>query len=95
MAEYPDRYADQVENPQGRARTLARMSPEKREEFLRLEHELEQAFAEEDAQIEAQIAAEEAEDAERAAQGKRPLKRERDITTFEGFSGMGVTPRGW
>lgn len=49
----------------------------------------------EDARSEVEALVEAAEDAERAAAGKRPLKRERDIVTPEGFSGMGVTPRGW
>lgn len=49
----------------------------------------------EDARFEVQALVEAAEDAERVAEGRRPIKRERDIVTPEGFSGMGVTPRDW
>lgn len=75
-----------------------RMTPEEergsgKHNLSGLDEALSTEFDLEDARFEVEAVMEVLEDAERAAQGKRPLKRERDITTFEGFSGMGVTPR--
>ncbi|WIK82899.1 hypothetical protein [Micrococcus lylae] len=77
---------------------IARMAPE--EEHGKggidgLDEAMSARFDLEDARFEVQALVETAEDAERAAGGKRPIKRERDIVASEGFSGMGVTPRGW
>lgn len=75
-----------------------RMTPAERagQEGFRREDELMGAiFDLEDARSEVEALVEAAEDAERAAAGKRPVKRERDIIAPEGFSGMGATPRGW
>lgn len=66
-----------------------------RDGLQRLDEAMGTLFDMEDAKSEVETLLEALEDAERAAQGKRPLKRERDIVTPEGFSGMGVTPRGW
>lgn len=75
-----------------------RMSPAERaghEGFQREEELMGAIFDLEDARSTVEALVEAAEDAERAAAGKRPLKRERDIVAPKGFSGMGVTPRGW
>lgn len=47
------------------------------------------------AQDRRRVAQERREDLERAAVGKPPKRRRTDITTFEGFAGGGVAPRGW
>ncbi|MCT2008387.1 hypothetical protein [Micrococcus lylae] len=78
----------------------SRMTPEEergsgKHNLSGLDEALSTEFDLEDARFEVEAVMEAAEDAERAAQGKHPLKRERDIVTPEGFSGMGVTPRGW
>lgn len=79
------------------AARIERMTPAEQQGKGRLEgldEAMSDQFDMEDARFEVQALVEALEDTERAAQGKRPVKRERDITTFEGFSGMGVTPRG-
>lgn len=79
---------------------IARMTPEEergsgRHSLSGLDEAMGAQFDLEDARFEVQALVEAAEDAERIAQGRRPVKRERDIIAPEGFSGMGVTPRGW
>lgn len=73
----------------------ARKTPEEREEFRRFAEEFERQCIEDEKRSAEDAGREAAEDAERAAQGKRPIKRERDIVTPEGFSGIGVTSHGW
>lgn len=77
---------------------IARMTPEEERGKGGLDglgEALSAQFDLEDARFEVQALVEAAEDAERAAEGERPIKRERDIVVPKGFSGMGVTPRGW
>lgn len=77
---------------------IARMMPEEERGkggLNGLDEAMGAQFDLEDARFEVQALVEAAEDAERAAEGKRPIKRERDIVTPGGFSGMGVTPCGW
>lgn len=59
-----------------------------------LDEALSAQFDLEDARFEVQAVLEALEDAERLAKGRRPIKRERDITVPKGFSGMGAMPRG-
>lgn len=77
-----------------------RMTPEEergsgKHNLSGLDEALSTEFDLEDARFEVQALVEAVEDAERIAQGRRPVKRERDIIAPEGFSGMGVSPRGW
>lgn len=75
-----------------------RMTPAERagrEGFHREDELMSAIFDLEDARLEVQVLIDAADRADRAAEGKRPVKPERDIVAPKGFSGMGVTPRGW
>lgn len=78
----------------------SRMTPEEergsgKHNLSGLDEALGAEFDLEDARFEVEALVQAAEDAEQIAQGRRPVKRERDIATPKGFSGIGTTPRDW
>lgn len=79
---------------------IAHMTPEDergsgRHSLSGLDEAMGAQFDLEGARFEVQALVEATEDAERLAQGLGPKERTRNIIAPEGFSGMGVTPRGW